>query len=251
MPADRLNGSGNHTEGSIRVVVADDHPLYRRCVVDILRKEERIEVVGEAENGLEAVTLAERVQPDVLIMDLTMPVMTGTEAIARIHLSGLSVRILILTGAEDISCLLRAFKSGAQGCIIKSVTPDELVRAVRAAAAGEAVIPDRLLSAIWSEMSQIALPASASQAHPANPSPLTAREIEVLRQIETGASNRKIAEKLCISENTIRNRIHDIFGKLRVTSRAQAVAYAVREGLIPARGESPDFQDEAPCPPEA
>lgn len=228
------NGSrlSKHPEGcAIRVVVADDHPLFRKCAVEILEKSGDIRVVGEAANGLEAVALTQELRPDVLLLDLSMPVMGGAEATAHIRLAGLFTHILILTATEDVRSLFEVFSNGAQSCLIKTVNPDELVSAVRCVASGGTVIPSHLVSAIWSEMSQ-----APPMKTPA-PRPLTAREIEVLRQIRTGASNRDIAENLHISENAIRNCTHTIFSKLHVANRAQAIAYAVREGLFAKSGE--------------
>ncbi len=215
---------------SIRVVVADDHPLFRKSVVDILQKSGGIQVVGEAANGQEAVDLTCGLEPDVLVLDLAMPVMDGTEATARIRLAGVATHILILTATEDVQSLFEVFRNGAQSCLIKTVHPDELVSAIRTAASGGTVIPSHLVSAIWSEMSQSSPPKAPETR------PLTVREIEVLRQIRTGASNRDIAENLNISENAIRNCTHAIFSKLRVANRAQAIAYAVREGLFEKSG---------------
>ena len=214
----------------IRVVVADDHPLFRKSVVDILQKSGDIQVVGEAANGQEAVDLACALVPDVLVLDLAMPVMDGTEATAQIRLAGVLTHILVLTATENVQSLFEVFRNGAQSCLIKTVNPDELVSAIRTAASGGTVIPSHLVSAIWSEMSQ-SPPQKAADSRP-----LTAREIEVLRQIRTGASNRDIAENLNISENAIRNCTHAIFSKLHVANRAQAIAHAVREGLFEQSG---------------
>ena len=137
---------------SIRVVVADDHPLFRKSVVDILQKSGGIQVVGEAANGQEAVDLTCGLEPDVLVLDLAMPVMDGTEATARIRLAGVATHILILTATEDVQSLFEVFRNGAQSCLIKTVHPDELVSAIRTAASGGTVIPSHLVSAIWSDI---------------------------------------------------------------------------------------------------
>lgn len=223
--------SENRNRSAIRVVVADDHPLFRACEVEIFRGADHIEVVGEAGTGLEAVSLTRALQPDVLVINLALPVENGLETIASVHCMGLLTRILLLTVSEDIKILLEVFQRGAYGCVIKTANAEELVVAVRRVVAGEIVIPSLLLSMIWSTMSR-----AASVNTPLTHS-LTAQEIEILRQIKTGASNRDIAENLHISVYAVQHCIHSIFGKLHVSSRAQAAVYALREE----QHESPDM----------
>lgn len=220
--------SQNQHGGTIRVVVVDDHQLFRQGVIGILQTAPDMEVVGEADNGRDAVTVVERVSPDVLIMDLVMPIMNGMEATQRVRALGVAPRILILTVNEEERSLYDAVRNGAQGYVIKTVDPDDLLDVIRQVAHGEAVIPSNLALKILSEM---------SRAKPANEShfivkPLTVREIEVLRQIGRGASNRDIAKNLHISESTARSYTCKILHKLHVSNRVQASAYAVREGLL-------------------
>lgn len=213
---------------AIRVVVVDDHHLFRKGVIGLLQSAEDIEVAAEADNGRDAVSLADRLQPDVLIMDLAMPVMNGMEATQRIRSLNLPTRILILTVNEEERSLFDAVKSGAQGYVIKTVDPEELLDSIRRVAAGEAVVPGNLALKILSEMSR----GSSGSAGDIPAEPLTAREVEVLRTLGTGASNRDIAKRLFISENTVRNHVRNILDKLHVSNRVQAAAYAVREGLV-------------------
>ncbi len=214
---------------NIRVAVVDDHHLFRKGVIGILQSDPQIEVVGEAENGKEALALVQRLQPDVLIMDLAMPQMGGMEATKRIREIDSRIRILILTVNEDERSLFEAVKSGAQGYVIKTVDPEELLHSVKSVALGEAVVPSNLALRILSEMSRPKANTSSSED---KTEPLTAREIEVLRELGTGASNRDIAKRLYISENTVRNHVRNILDKLHVSNRVEAATYAVREGLV-------------------
>lgn len=214
---------------NIRIAVVDDHHLFRKGVIGILGSDPQFEVVGEAENGRDAVSLVQKLQPDVLIMDLSMPIMGGMEATKRIREIDSRIRILILTVNEDERSLFEAVKCGAQGYVIKTVDPDELLHAVKSVSLGEAVVPSNLALRILSEMSR---PKTVTGNSEDRAEPLTAREIEVLRELGTGASNRDIAKRLYISENTVRNHVRNILDKLHVSNRVEAATYAVREGLV-------------------
>ncbi len=212
---------------AIRVIVVDDHHLFRKGVIGILQSSPDFEIIGEADNGREAVALVQSLQPDVLIMDLSMPQMNGLEATRRIRELHLNVKILILTVNEEEGALFDAIKQGAQGYMIKTADPDELIHAVHSVAQGEAVVPGNLALRILSDLSRPNHPSTMKDAV----EPLTAREIEVLRELGTGASNRDIAKRLFISENTVRNHVRNILDKLHISNRVEAATYAVREGL--------------------
>ncbi|MCI0184505.1 response regulator [Sulfoacidibacillus ferrooxidans] len=212
----------------IRVVVVDDHQLFRNGVIGILQNSPDVEVVGEGENGFEAVHLVESLRPDVLIIDLSMPQMNGFEAIRRIRKLQVPVHILILTVNEEEKSLFDAMKHGAQGYLIKTVDPDELVEAVHNVSKGETVVPDHLAPTILSGLSN---PSTYEEIENAQ-QPLTLREIDILREIGTGATNKDIAKRLFISENTVRNHVRRILDKLHVINRVAAATYAVREGFI-------------------
>lgn len=212
----------------IRVVVVDDHQLFRNGVIGILQNSPDVDVVGEGENGFEAVHLVELLRPDVLIMDLTMPQMNGFEATRRIRKLQVPVHILILTVNEEEKALFDAMKHGAQGYLIKTVDPDELVEAVYNVSKGETVVPDHLAPTILSDLSN---PSTYEEIENAQQS-LTLREIDILREIGTGATNKDIAKRLFISENTVRNHVRRILDKLHVINRVAAATYAVREGFI-------------------
>lgn len=209
---------------SIRVLVVDDHAIVRKGICALLDTEPGIEVVGEARNGAEAIALARRLQPDVVLMDLVMPEVDGIAAIRTINSELPNSRVLVLTSFATDEKVLPALKAGAQGYLLKVSGPDEVVAAIRQIHAGESwlhpAIARRLLQEISGPPSQ--KPAS---------DPLTPREVEVLRLIAQGHSNREIAEILVISDATVRTHVSNILGKLHLASRTQAALYALREGL--------------------
>ena len=196
-----------------------------------------IEVVGEAADGAQAVEQARRLQPDVVLLDLVMPVLGGIEAIPRIIEGSPRSRVIILTSFGEEDKLLPAIRAGAQGYLLKDIPPNELVQAVRAAYLGKVQLhPDiarTLMAAVATR--EPAPPAAASQA-PAPPDDLTEREFEVLRLIAAGLNNRQIADRLVISEKTVKTHVSSILGKLHVEDRTQAAVYALRHGLAPDAG---------------
>jgi len=213
----------------IRVLLVDDHALLRRGVRNILETDAHIVVVGEASNGREGIERAEEWMPDVILMDINMPLCGGLEATRQIKAKMPYVKILMLTVSETEQDLFEAVKTGAQGYLLKNVDPDSLIAGVRKVARGEAVIPGMLATKIIAEFGK-------GHAEPATLSGvdvLTARELDVLGCLSTGASNKEIAARLFISEHTVRNHIQNILGKLHLGNRVQAAAYAVREGIVP------------------
>jgi len=209
----------------ISVLVVDDHSVVRRGIRSLLDTEEDLEVVGEAANGEEAVAEAERLEPDVILMDLVMPVLDGVEATRRIIKRRRNSRILVLTSFGSNDKLFPAVKAGALGYLLKEAGPEELVRAIRGAAAGEAALNPAIARRLLREYSREhgALPP---------PEPLTEREIEVLRTLAQGLSNQNIAKRLFISEATVRTHVSNILAKLRLDNRTQAALYALKEGLV-------------------
>jgi DNA-binding NarL/FixJ family response regulator len=227
----------------VRVLIVDDHELFRKGVQVILARAEGIESVGEAENGNVALQRIDELRPDVILMDINMPVCDGLEATRRIKAAYPNIRILILTVSEAEEMLFDAIKAGANGYILKTATPTALIDSIRRVSQGEPVIPANLAMRIITEMSQPAQGDGAAAGNErmtrqpnvgefANVDRLTEREMEVLRHLSTGASNREIAKALFISENTVRNHIRNILEKLHLANRVQAAAYAVREGYV-------------------
>ena len=209
---------------SIRVLVADDHAIVRKGIRALLATEPDIEVVGEAENGREAVTEAERLQPDVILMDLVMPEVDGIEAIRRITARQPEARILVLTSFAADDKVFPAIKAGALGYLLKDSGPEELVQAIHQVYRGESSLHPTIARKLLHELSR-------PSERPPTPEPLTEREVEVLRLVARGQSNQEIADQLVISEATVRTHMSNILGKLHLASRTQAALYALREGL--------------------
>ena len=208
----------------IRVLIADDHAIVRKGIRALLATEADIEVVGEAADGKEAVEKAERLHPDVILMDLVMPGMDGIEATRHITIRQPETRILVLTSFAEDEKVFPALKAGALGYLLKDAGPEELVRAIRQVYCGESSLHPAIARKVLQELSR-------PPEQPPTPEPLTERELEVLRLIAKGKSNREIAEELVISEATVRTHVSNILGKLQLASRTQAALYALREGI--------------------
>ncbi|MDA8392598.1 MAG: response regulator transcription factor [Actinomycetota bacterium] len=213
-----------------RVVVADDQALFRRGIQVVLSGEDDIEVVGEAEDGEEAVSVAEDLAPDVVLMDVRMPRVGGIEATRRIRESLPSVKILVLTVSDAEDDLYEAIKAGANGYLLKEISVEEVAGAIHAVMRGQSLISPHMASKLLTEFSSLARRAEERQVAPGPL--LTARELDVLRLVAKGFSNREVGEQLFISENTVKNHVRNILEKLHLRSRMQAVMYAVRERLI-------------------
>jgi NarL family two-component system response regulator LiaR len=209
---------------SIRVLVADDHAIVRKGIRALLATEPDIEVIGEAENGREAVTEVERLRPDVILMDLVMPEMDGIEAIRRITARQPEARILVLTSFAADDKVFPAIKAGALGYLLKDSGPEELVQAIHQVSRGESSLHPTIARKLLQELSH-------PSEQPPTPDPLTEREVEVLRLVARGQSNQEIADQLVISEATVRTHVSNILSKLHLASRTQAALYALREGL--------------------
>jgi NarL family two-component system response regulator LiaR len=208
----------------IRVFVADDHAIVRKGIAAVLEIVPDIEVVGEAENGRDAVRQVEALQPDVILMDLVMPEMDGIEAIRRIKERQPGARILVLTTFAGEDQILPAIKAGALGYHLKDSRPQELAQAIRQVHRGESSLHPVIARKVLEELSR---PSS----RPPTPDPLTPREVEVLQLVAQGLENWEIAEKLVITEATVRTHVSNITAKLHVASRTQAALYALREGI--------------------
>jgi len=209
---------------TIRILVADDHVVVRQGIRALLATEPDIEVVGEAENGQEAVAETDRLQPDVILMDLVMPEMDGIEAIRRITAQQPEARILVLTSFAADDKVFPAIKAGALGYLLKDSGPEELVGAIHQVHRGESSLHPAVARKLLQELSH-------PPKQPPTPEPLTEREVEVLRLVAQGRSNQEIAEELVISEATARTHVSNILRKLHLASRTQAALYALREGL--------------------
>lgn len=217
----------------IRVLIVDDHALYRRGLQTVLSTEEGIEVVGEAADGVEAVDQAEETLPDVIVMDVGMPKRGGIDACRVIKQRVPSARILMLTSSDDEANLFEAVRAGANGYLLKDVPPEEVAAGIRGVFHGQSLLSPMMASKLLDEFKQI----SQRDAPPA-PTPglelprLTDRELGILKLVARGRLNREIAGELFISENTVRNHIRNILDKLQMHSRMEAAMYAVRQRLI-------------------
>jgi two-component system, NarL family, response regulator LiaR len=209
---------------AIRVLLTDDHSIVRKGIRALLATEKDIEVVGEASNGKEAVDLEETLQPDVILMDMVMPQMDGIEAIRHITARRPGARILVLTSFAADEKVFPAIKAGALGYLLKDSAPEELVEAIHQVHKGQ---PSRHPTIARKLLDELSRPA----AKPPTPDPLTDREVEVLRLVARGMSNRQIADEMVISEATVRTHVSNILGKLHLASRTEAALYALREGL--------------------
>ncbi|WP_406091356.1 response regulator [Kitasatospora purpeofusca] len=222
------------TTPPIRVLLVDDQPLVRRGLSLILSPDPSVEVVGEAEDGERAVALAQQLRPDVVVMDIRMPVLDGVGATEQLSRTLPDCKVLALSTFDMDEYVVAALRAGAHGFLPKDVSPEDLGAAIRTVHAGEAVVAPRLLSRLISTYVRAPLdtpppPAAAVTGE------LTPREVEVWRLMATGLDNTGIAQAMDISHSTVKNHITSIFGKLDVRDRAQAVIAAYESGLITAR----------------
>ena len=210
---------------SVRIVVTDDHSVVRQGLRMFLELDRELEIVGEAANGAEAVELAKSLEPDVVLMDLLMPVMDGISAITEIRAQAPGVEIMALTSVLEDASVVGAIRAGAIGYLLKDTNAEELRLAVKAAAAGQVQLAPEAAVRLMREVRA-----------PEAPEALTGRETDVLRLLADGQSNKEIAANLSIGEKTVKTHVSNILTKLGVQSRTQAVLAAMRSGLIHATG---------------
>jgi DNA-binding NarL/FixJ family response regulator len=207
-------------EESVRLLIADDHPIVRAGLQAVLGSQPDFEVVGEAGNGTEAVALASRLRPDVVVMDLRMPEMDGVQATARIKAQHPEIHVLVVTAYDSDADILPAIETGATGYLLKDTPCKELFQAIRDVAQGKPVLTSSVADRLMERMR-----GPAEEA-------LSSREIEVLRLVAKGASNRKIADQLYVTEATVKTHLIHIFGKLGVSDRTAAVTKALDRGIL-------------------
>ena len=221
----------------IRVLLADDHHLFREGLANIMNSQPDFEAIGEAKDGLEALIKARELKPDLILMDVGMPVCDGLEATQRIKQELPDVTIVMLTVRDEDEKLFEAIRNGAQGYLLKSIRRQEMLSLLRGAVRGEAAISPALGGRMLEEFRRIDRQKEEDQAE--KQAILTAREQEVLVLVAAGASNKDVAEKLNLSIHTIKSHMRKILGKLQLTSRREAAYFAQREGLIPPHGTEP------------
>ena len=217
----------------IRVLIADDHALFRRGLEMVLQGEAGLELVGQASDGQEAVQLAGEVVPDVVLMDIRMPKITGIEAARQMKEVAPSAKIVMLTISDEEEDLFEAIRAGASGYLLKDIALEELADSVRAVHGGQSLINPSMAGKLLSEFATLARRDAEDEPAKHAPAPkLTEREMEVLRLVARGMNNRDIAKELFISENTVKNHVRNILEKLQIHSRMEAVMIAVHEKLI-------------------
>ncbi len=209
----------------IRVLIADDHPVVREGLSAMLDRQDDMEVVGEAIDGADAVKRTRETRPDIVLMDLQMPVMDGVEAMKRIAEQQPSVRFIVLTTYDNDERIFKGIEAGARAYLLKDSPREELFKAIRAVHKGDSLIQPSVASKV---LDRFAVLSRQSQ----GPELLSERELEVLRLVATGASNRSIAAQLYISESTVKTHVQSIFQKLGVNDRTEAVTHALQKGII-------------------
>jgi len=214
----------------IRVLIVDDHALFRRGLEMVLEQEPDIDVVGEASDGAEALTKAVDGTPDIVLLDVRMPKRGGIDACTAIKDAVPSTKIIMLTISDEEADLYDAIKAGAMGYLLKEISIEEVASAIRAVHGGQSLISPSMASKLLNEFASMIKRGDERQQVPAPR--LTDREMEVLRLVAKGMNNRDIAKELFISENTVKNHIRNILEKLQLHSRMEAVVYAVREKLL-------------------
>jgi NarL family two-component system response regulator LiaR len=219
----------------VRILIADDHTMVRQGLTQICEAEPDMDVVGQAADGRQAVTLALRLHPDIVVMDINMPEQDGVEATKEITLENPDIGVIILTMYRQDQYVFEAIKAGARAYLLKDADSDELVSAIRAVATGDALLDPSIAGKMIEEFKRLQEDAQLAEGL----TPLTQREQDILRLVAQGYENQGIADQLHLSEKTIRNRLSVVFEKLHVNNRTQAALYALREGLASLDDTSP------------
>ncbi len=209
----------------IRVLIADDHPVVREGLFAMLSRQPDFKVVGEAKDGVEAVDMARRLKPDVMLMDLRMPEMDGVEAMRQIKSTNPDIKFIILTTYSDDEYIFSGIEAGARAYLLKDAPREELFKAIRAVYKGESLIQPVVASKLIDKFAELSRRAPSGEQ-------LTERELEILQLMAKGAANKEISAQLSISESTVKTHISNIFQKLGVNDRTEAVTEALRRGII-------------------
>jgi DNA-binding NarL/FixJ family response regulator len=213
------------TTRTARVLIADDQTLFRSGLARLLDVDDRVAVVGEASDGLDAVKQALALKPDIVLMDIKMPNLDGIEATRRITSENPKIKVLMLTTFEADNHVIQALKAGASGYVLKDSQPSAIVSSILAVVAGERVMASAVANRVLEMLTGATTPKEVYDG-------LTAREVEILKMLATGMANKQIAYKLKISDKTVRNHVSNMYEKLNIFDRSQAVLYAVRKGLV-------------------
>lgn len=210
---------------AIKILIVDDHPVVREGIGAMLKREADFQIVGEAANGKEAIDKARELLPDIILMDLRMPEVDGVEAITRIKAELPDIKFIILTTYSDDEYIFRGIAAGARAYLLKDAPRDELFKAIRAVSRGESLIQPVVASRVLDKLAELSRKAPAGEM-------LSEREIEVLKLMAKGVSNKDIADQLSITQSTVKTHITSIFQKLDVTTRTEAVTTALKKGII-------------------
>lgn len=209
-----------------RVLITDDHPHSRQAIKEILEDEPLFKVIGEATNGKEAVELCDMLLPDIVLMDIEMPVLNGLETTKLIKEKNPLIKVIILSVSDDIADLFTAIQYGAQGYLLKNMDPDDWLQYLRSVADGSAYAARGMAGKLLYQFRE------ADLEHSPTPHNLTAREKEILLLVAEGLTNKQIGQQLFIAENTVKNHIKSLLGKLEVENRVQLASYAMKNGLV-------------------
>ena len=218
----------------IKIIIADDHALLRQGIRNVLELEQDLQVIGEAGDGEQAVEQAALLVPDILLLDINMPKMNGLEVIRRVNVQPGRVRIIVLTMHDDENYVLEVIKAGAVGYLLKDIEPGMLVKAIRTVHEGESFIYPSLAKKLFGEINRqhVKNQEAARVIERTREERLTYREIEVLEMVCKGMSNQDVAKKLFLSEKTVKNHLTNVFRKIGVTDRTQAVLYAIKNKIV-------------------
>lgn len=208
-----------------KVVIADDHPLAREGIRSVLESDESFFIVGEAEDGHQAFELCKELQPDLLLLDINMPRLNGLEAVRKIRMGYPHIHVVMLTVSDDVKDLFTAIQFGAQGYLLKNMEPDDWIEYLHALLGNHAEVSRRIANRLFHRFR------IGSTTDEPSPVSLTPRECEILARVASGETNKQIAQRLIIAENTVKNHIKNLLEKLQLDNRVQLAAYAVRHGL--------------------
>jgi DNA-binding NarL/FixJ family response regulator len=215
----------------IRLVIADDHPIVRDGLKKLLSLEDDLEVVGEAGDGREVLERVQELEPDVLLLDLRMPNLDGLAALQALQQANRNTKVIILTASEDKNEFVQAMKLGCSGIVLKQTAPDLIVKSIRKVNAGEIWLDSNTTAAVMRQFSTATEFAAANHTKARERSPLSQREREIVALVAQGYKNKEMAEKMFISEQTVKNHLHNIFDKLGVSDRLELALYAIHKGL--------------------
>ena len=215
----------------VRVLIADDHPIVREGLRRLLSLEEDVEVVGEAADGEATVSMVEKLDPDVVLLDLRMPGMDGFAALQRMQKLGKKTRVIVLTASEDKNEFVQAMKLGCSGIVLKQTAADLIIKSIRKVHAGEIWLDSHTTAAVMRQFASPADIGAPSGMRARDRSPLSHREREIVALVAQGYKNKEMAEKMFISEQTVKNHLHNIFDKLGVSDRLELALYAIHKGL--------------------